>query len=103
MAHVVIPVRTYLAVFLSLLTLTALTVYAAFQDMGVFNNVVALGIAVAKATLVVLYFMHMRQNTRLNKVVLTATFFFFFLLIGLLFSDTLTRNMLAVPGRNVGL
>lgn len=103
MNHVVIPVKVYAAVFLALMVLTTVTVYVAFLDLGIFNNIVALAIAVTKATLVVLYFMHMRYNTSLNKVALVATIFFFALLIGMVFSDVLTRDLLEASGRNLSL
>ena len=61
----IVPVRVYLTVFALLLALTALTTGAAFVDLGAFNNVVALAIAACKATLVVLFFMHVRYSTRL--------------------------------------
>ena len=54
----VVSVGLYLAVFAALLVLTGITVWAGRQDFGPFNTVVALGIAVVKATLVVLFFMH---------------------------------------------
>jgi cytochrome c oxidase subunit 4 len=101
--HHIIPIKVYLAVFAALMVLTAVTVYVAFVDMGMLNNVVALGIAVTKATLVVLYFMHMRYNTSLNKVALVATIFFFVLLVGMVFSDVLTRDLLEAAGRDVSL
>ena len=48
-------VRIYLAVFASLMFLTALTVWVAYQELGMFNDVVALGIACTKATIVILF------------------------------------------------
>ena len=57
-----VPVWQYFAIYAALLGFTGLTVLAAFQDLGRMNNVVALGIAVAKATLVVLVFMHLKYD-----------------------------------------
>jgi len=60
MSDHVVPTRVYYTVFAALLVLTALTVWIAFYDLGVLNDVAALGIAAIKATLVVLFFMHVR-------------------------------------------
>ena len=66
------PVRTYILVFLALLVGTWLTVAAAGQDFGAFNTVVALTIAITKATLVILFFMHVKYSGRLVQVVVLA-------------------------------
>ena len=97
-AHVV-PVGVYLAVFVALMLLTAVTTVAAFHDLGPLNNVVALGIATLKATLVVLFFMHARYGTRLTPLVITAGLFWLAILIALSLTDYLTRGWLGVPGR----
>ncbi len=86
------PKSMYYAVFAALLVGTALTVGAAFVDMGPLNNVVMLLIAVAKATLVVLFFMHVRWATRLTWVVAMAGFFWLFILFGVTMSDYMTRG-----------
>ena len=65
MSNHVVPLRVYFSVFGALMVLTAITVAVAFFDLGVLNNVVALGIAGLKATLVILYFMHVRYSGRL--------------------------------------
>jgi len=59
--HIVSP-KIYLVIFLTLMAGTAITVWAAFQNFGKFNIVIALAIATFKATLVVLYFMHARYS-----------------------------------------
>ena len=97
-AHVV-PVGVYIAVFLALLALTAATTTAAFHDLGPLNNVVALGIAVLKATLVVLFFMHVRYGTRLIPLVVLAGLFWLVILIALSLTDYWARGWLGVPGR----
>jgi cytochrome c oxidase subunit 4 len=86
----------YYAVFAALMIGTALTVAAAFVDLGAMNNVVMLGIAITKATLVVLYFMHVRWSTRLTWVVAASGFFWLLILFGLTMQDYLTRGW--VPG-----
>jgi cytochrome c oxidase subunit 4 len=98
-AHVVVPVRLYVTIWLALVVGTAVTVLAAHQDFGRLNTPIALGIAVTKASLVVLFFMGVRSNTSLTKVVVIAGFFWLFILFGLGMSDYLSRPWLGVPGR----
>jgi cytochrome c oxidase subunit 4 len=95
----VVPVRVYLAVFVSLLVLTGTTVGVAFVDLGVFNNLVALGIAVLKATLVVLFFMGVRYSTRLTPLVIFSGILMLGIMIGLTLLDYATRGWLGVAGK----
>lgn len=97
-AHIT-PVRVLVTIWLCLVVGTAVTVYAASQDFGRLNTPIALGIAVTKATLVVLVFMGVRFNTPLTKVIVAAGFFWLFILFGLGMSDYLSRPWLGVPGR----
>jgi cytochrome c oxidase subunit 4 len=99
MTHPVVPVRTYVAIFATLLLLTAATTAIAFRDLGPLNNLAALGIAVVKATLVVLYFMHAKGSPRLTKLVIAAALVWLVLLIALTLGDYLSRGWLGVPGR----
>ena len=92
MTEHVLPRRVYYAVFAALVVLTALTVFAARLDLGPMNSVVALGIAVLKASLVVLYFMHVRYGSRLVWVVLGAGVLWLFLLISITLGDYLSRG-----------
>jgi cytochrome c oxidase subunit 4 len=94
MAHHVVPVKIYLAVFASLMVFTLITVAVAFVDLGAFNNVVMLGIAITKAVLVVLFFMHVKYSTRMIPLVAASGFFFLLILFGLTLSDYLTRGWL---------
>ena len=92
----VVPIRTYALVFLTLLVLTSLTTAIAFVDLGgAWNNVVALTIAVAKALLVILYFMHVRYSDKLTWVFAAAGFFWLLILIGGTMDDVLTRQLLS--------
>ena len=92
--HIVYP-RVYVTVFLVLLVGTGLTVLAAFQDFpGPLNAVVALTIAVIKATLVVLYFMHVRYSSRLIWLVIAAALFWLAIMFALTISDYSTRSWL---------
>ena len=95
----VLPVKTYLLVFLALMVLTAITVGAAFFNLGALNTVIMLGIASAKATLVVLYFMHVRYNSKLIPVVILADLFWLAIFLSILFSDYANRGWLGVEGR----
>ena len=90
----VIPRRVYYTVFGILMLCTYLTVQIAFLDLGAFNTVVALTIAVFKATLVVLFFMHVKYSTRLTWVVVLGSVFWLGILLALTFSDYLTRSWL---------
>lgn len=90
--HHVVPVKTYLAVFSALMVFTAITVAAAFVDLGALNNVVMLGVAIAKATLVVLFFMHVKYGTRMIHIVAAGGFLWLLLLFGLTMQDYLSRG-----------
>ena len=90
-----ITVKTYRVVFLILLALTALTTAVAFVDLsGGLNNVAAMTIAILKAMLVVLYFMHVRYSDRFTWVIAAAGIFWLILLLGGTLDDLLTRNQL---------
>ncbi len=83
----------YIAIGASLLVLTAITVFAAFVNLGPFNPVVALLIATIKATLVILFFMHVKgASERLTAAVVVSGFFFLAILISLSLADYLTRS-----------
>jgi cytochrome c oxidase subunit IV len=89
--HIVSP-RMYVMVFLALLVGTALTVLAAYVDLGRMNLTVAMAIAVTKASLVVLFFMHLKWMPKLFKVTFGSAFFFFIILVTITMSDYLTRE-----------
>lgn len=93
-AHIA-PASMYFAVFAALIVGTVLTVAAAKVDMGLLNNVVMLLIACTKATLVILYFMHVRWSSRLTWVVAMAGFFWLLLLFAVI-GDYISRGW--VPG-----
>ncbi len=83
----------YVAIGISLLVLTAITVFAAFVNLGPFNPVVALLIATIKATLVVLFFMHVKgASEKLTAAVVVSGFFFLLILLSLSLADYLTRS-----------
>jgi cytochrome c oxidase subunit IV len=94
----VVPVSTYLGVFIALMIGTALTTWVAYIDLGGrWNTVVALTIAVTKMILVVLFFMHVKYATGLTRVVILAGFFWLAIMITLSCSDELTRTWEIVP------
>ena len=92
--HHVVPLKTYFVVFASLMVFTAITVAIAFFDLGPLNNVVMLGIAVFKATLVIMYFMHVKYGTRLIPVVIGSGVFFLAILFAITMSDYMSRGWL---------
>jgi cytochrome c oxidase subunit IV len=86
------PLPTYFAIWIALLAGTALTVYASGLDLGRFNAAVALTIASIKATLVALFFMHIKgASEKLTKLVVISALFFLLLLLGLTMTDYATR------------
>ncbi len=94
--HIVSP-RVYITIFLVLMAGTGLTVVAAFRDFpGPLNAVVALTIAVVKATFVVLYFMHVRYGSRLIWLIIAAALFWLAIMFALTISDYSTRSWLPV-------
>lgn len=88
--HIVSP-AVYAAIFGALLLGTAITVWAAYQDLGAFNPVVALAIACIKAVLVILFFMHIRYSSKVMKLTVAAGFFTFLILITMTLSDYISR------------
>ena len=96
MSEHIVSVRVYVTIFLVLLLGTGLTVAAAFVEFpGKLNTVVALTIAVTKATFVVLYFMHLRYSSRLVWVIVASALFWMAILFALTLSDYFTRGWLS--------
>jgi cytochrome c oxidase subunit IV len=107
MSDHLVPVRTYLAVFLALLLLTVATVGAARVDLGEpviaglhlpLNMLVAVAIAALKAVLVVAFFMHVKYSGKLVQVVVASAVVFLGLMLVITLGDYLTRNWLGTPG-----
>jgi cytochrome c oxidase subunit 4 len=99
MSEHIVSKKVYYVIFGALMVLTALTVWVANIDLGSekLNTVVALAIAVTKAMLVVLYFMHVRYSSRLTWVVVAGGFLWLLIMVGLTMSDYLSRGMLTYP------
>ena len=92
-------VKTYALVLLVLLCLTVATALVATVDLGYFNIVVALGIAVTKMMFVVWFFMHVRYSTTLTRLVMVSGLLWLAILLTLVFADFATRGWLNVPGK----
>ena len=107
MSEHIVPVKTYVAVFISLLFFTGLTTKVAYIDLGTtaigkthvidWNTVAALAIAVAKMLLVVLFFMHVKYSPGLTRLVIVAGFFWLAIMIALTLSDELARGWTGTP------
>jgi cytochrome c oxidase subunit IV len=93
-AHHVVPIKTYLLVFTALMVLLALTVGVAQLDLGAANLAIAMLVAIVKATLIILYFMHARYGTRLVWVFAASSFVFLFIMLAITFGDYLSRGWL---------
>jgi cytochrome c oxidase subunit IV len=96
MAHI-IPRSTYYKVFAALMVLTVITVAVAFFDLGPLNTIVALAVAGSKATLVILYFMHVRYSRQLTWVIAVSGFFWLAILLAFTLSDVWTRGWMWQP------
>jgi len=72
--------------------LTAVTVVVARYDLGPLNTILALSIAVTKAALVILYFMHVRYSPSLTKLVVAGSFFWLFIMLSITMSDYVSRG-----------
>src|SRR5215467_157482 len=84
----------YALILIALVIGTCATWAIAFVDLGILNPVVALTIAVTKATLVILFFMHVFYSSKLTKITIAAGFFWLLIMITMSLSDYLTRTFL---------
>jgi len=96
MSEHIIPRRTYYTIYGLLMLCTYLTVQIAYFDLGPLNTIAALGIAVFKATLVVLFFMHVKYGTRLTWLVVLGSVLWLGILLALTMGDYLTRTWRAL-------
>lgn len=90
-SHPVAAARTYVLVWIGLLTLLLLTLGSAYLPLGWLNGAVNLAIATAKALLVMIFFMHLRSSHYVLRIVAAAGFFWLAILIGLSLADFLAR------------
>jgi cytochrome c oxidase subunit 4 len=93
----IVPRSIYYAVFAALMVLTAVTVGVAFVNLGRLNIAVALGVAVVKAALVVLFFMHVKYSSRLVQLVVLASIVWLIILFSITLTDYVTRAWIAAP------
>jgi cytochrome c oxidase subunit 4 len=93
---------TYVAIFATLMVLTGATVAVAFINLGSLNFPVALGIAIIKATLVVLFFMHLKYSSQLTKMVVGLAIFFLGIMFALTLTDYLSRGWYTAPSGSGG-
>jgi cytochrome c oxidase subunit 4 len=98
-SHPVTSAGLYFGVFFALLILTGVTYWAALIDFGALNTPVALAIAVTKASLVIWFFMGVRFNTPLTKVVVVSGLLWLVIMFVFTLGDYLTRDWMGVPGR----
>src|SRR6266404_8773485 len=98
MTHQVTPVKTYVLVYLALVALTITTVAVSRIELGEYNFIVAITIAVIKAVLVILYFMHVKDSSAMTKLFVGAGFFWMAILLVFVLSDYMTRGWLPIPG-----
>ncbi len=89
--------KLYITIWFALLCFTALTTGVAYIDLGPFNTVVALVIAIFKASLVVFFFMHARHSERLVRVVIGCAVFWLLILISISMTDFATRKRMPGP------
>ena len=92
--HYIVPKSTYYLIFLALMVGTAITWWVATIDLGPMNNVIMLTIAVTKATLVVLFFMHVKYSNHLTWAVIVGAVFWLLIMLALTMNDYLTRAWL---------
>ena len=93
--HHIVPLRVYFTVFTALIVFTALTVWVAYIDLGSLNIFVALGIAAFKASLVMLYFMHVKYSSRLTQLFSVCGFVWLAILLSFVLLDVYSRDWLS--------
>ncbi|HMP90726.1 MAG TPA: cytochrome C oxidase subunit IV family protein [Kiritimatiellia bacterium] len=94
MKHHIVSVKTYLAIFLVLMVLTALTVYVAYIDFGhgLLNDLIAMTIAVVKAMCVLVIFMHLKYSAKLLWLIAGSSVVWLIVMVGLTLTDYRSRE-----------
>lgn len=103
MSEYIVPPKTYLAVWAGLLALLVATIALAYVPLGPIHIVVSIGIAFAKAILIVLFFMHVKYKGRLTIVFVCAGLFWLAILFSLALGDYMTRSWLPHPTQWTGV
>ncbi len=97
--HHIVPIPIYVAIFVTLLVLTGVTAAVAYVDFGPMNIVIALAIAAFKASLVVLFFMHVKYASKLTQLASVLGFVWLAILLGMTTSGIFTRDWVgSAPG-----
>ena len=99
MSHTIVSVKTYTSVFTGLIILLAVTITAAYVDLGKWNLAVAMTIAIVKGGLIILFFMHVQYGSKLVRVFAGAGFFWLLILLSMAMSDYATRHWLPAIAR----
>lgn len=92
MSEQIVSMKTYAIIFVTLVVFTFVTYRVALVDLGVLNIVVALTIAATKASLVALFFMHVRWSSRLTHLVIGGSLFWLAILLSLTLADYIGRG-----------
>jgi len=92
MSAQVLPRKVYFTVYAALFVLLILTVAVSYFDLGAFNMVLAMTIAIGKMLLIILYFMHVRYSSRMTWVFAAAGFLWLLILLEMTMVDYLTRH-----------
>jgi cytochrome c oxidase subunit 4 len=95
--HHIAPVSLYITIFLLLMVMTLATWGVTFVHLGAFNLPVAMAIAITKATLVILFFMHVYWSPKIIKVTVGMSFFFLIIMLVMVMSDYLSRPQYGLP------
>ncbi len=85
--------KTYIIVWAVLMVMTAVTVYVSYINFGILNIVIALVVATIKASIVALYFMHLKFEDSITWVFALFPLSLLALLIGMTITDTFTRTI----------
>ncbi len=99
MTEEITPKRTYLTVGAILIVLTALTYAVSLIDLGPLNTVIALAIAIVKALLIILFFMHARFSKGITRVAIGAGLLWLAIFLVGTLNDYISRGWLGVPGK----
>jgi cytochrome c oxidase subunit 4 len=91
------PVGMYIGIFLALMVLTIVTWAVTFLDLGEFNLFAAMAIAITKASLVILFFMHVYWSPKIIKVSVGMSFFFLIIMLMMVMTDYLSRPTRGLP------
>ena len=97
MSDHIAPKSLYYVIFFTLMVLTVVTWRVTYFDLGRFNLAVAMAIAITKATLVILFFMHVYWSPKIIKVTVGMSFFFLLIMLMMVMSDYLSRGYMGMP------